>query len=72
MTDSQQQDATLTFDLTQETLPAVNGRRIDLNPPRVYDCPYLQSDFGSGVVTIRCQDQAYVWNMRESTIQPLR
>ena len=33
--------------------PEVNGQRIDLAPAKVYDCPFLQSDFGSGVVTIR-------------------
>ncbi len=66
---SDEQAAVLSFDLEQRRLPAVNGRQIDLNPDRVYDCPYLQSDFGSGSVTIRCRDQAYVWNMGHNTIR---
>ncbi len=67
-TDFDEQPAELTVDLTQQSLPTVNGRPIDLNPPRVYDCPYMQSDFGSGVVTISDGDQAYVWNMHDNAI----
>lgn len=60
----------LCFDLTQRVLPFVNGRSIDLNPPKVYDCPYLQSRFGSGVVTIRFADEAHIWNMQDNSIRP--
>ena len=37
---------------SQKRLPRVNGRAVDLRPSRVFDCPYLRSDRGSGVVTI--------------------
>ena len=67
--DSDERADVLSFDLKQRSLPAVNGRQIDLNPLRVYDCPYLRSDFGSGSVTIRCRDRAYVWNMDDNTIR---
>lgn len=33
--------------------PLVDGRPVDYAPPKVYDSPFLESDFGSGVVTIR-------------------
>ena len=66
---SDKQAAVLSFDLKQRSLPIVNGRQIDLNPRRVYDCPYIQSDFGSGSVTIRFRDRAYVWNMDDNTIR---
>ena len=66
--DSVNKAAAISVDLQQRSLPRVNGQPIDLNPPKVYDSPYLQSEFGSGLVTIRCQDQAYVWNMIENSI----
>ena len=44
---------TLTMDIeTQKRLPQINGRAVDLRPRRVFDCPYLRSKRGSGVVTI--------------------
>lgn len=67
--DSDEQAAVMTMDLSQRSLPTVNGQPIDLDPPKVYDSPYLQSDFGSGLVTIRCRNEAYQWNMNDSTIR---
>jgi hypothetical protein len=32
--------------------PLVDGRSVNYAPPRVYDSPFLQSDFGSGVVAV--------------------
>jgi len=44
---------TLTMDIeAQKGLPEVNGRAVDLRPRRTFDCPYLQSERGSGVITI--------------------
>ena len=63
--DAEQRPTELRFDLTQRTLPTVDGHPIDLNPVRVYDCPYLQSDFGSGVVTAHWKDSSYVWDMHD-------
>ena len=33
--------------------PQVDGKPVDYRPAKVYDSPFLQSDFGSGIVTIR-------------------
>ena len=68
-TDSDNLPAELTIDLKQRSLPTVNGRPVDLNPPKVYDSPYLQSDFGTGRVTIRSREHAYLWNMNDNTIR---
>jgi hypothetical protein len=67
--DSDEQAALLTFDLKQRSLPTVNGQQIDLNPPKVYNGPHLQSDFGTGLVTIRSHKDAYQWNMNDNTIR---
>lgn len=33
--------------------PEINGQTVNYSPAKVYDCPFVQSDFGSGVVTIQ-------------------
>jgi hypothetical protein len=33
--------------------PQVDGKPVDYRPVQVYDSPFLQSKFGSGIVTIR-------------------
>lgn len=43
----------LELELERAALPRINGREIDLRPAQVYECPYLSSERGSGVVTIR-------------------
>jgi len=51
--DATGETATLTMYVEERRLPEVNGEPIDLAPAKVYDCPYLSSEFGSGVVTVR-------------------
>jgi hypothetical protein len=41
------------FTLDQSRLPEVNGKPLDLAPPKVYDSPFVQSAWNSGVVTIQ-------------------
>ena len=48
------------FHKTQLTLfadysnpPQVDGSPVNHNPPKAYDSPFIQGDFGSGVITIR-------------------
>ncbi len=67
--DADNRTAELTFDSMQKTLPMVNGSTIDLNPSKVYDCHFMSSDFGSGVVTMGQDEDAYVWNMHDNSIQ---
>jgi hypothetical protein len=33
--------------------PLVDGKPVDYRAKKVLDCPFIQSDFGSGVVTIQ-------------------
>ena len=42
-----------TFFTDQSQPPQVNGERIDYAPAKVYDSPFVQSDWDSGVVTIQ-------------------
>ena len=44
---------TLTFFADYSRPPLVDGAPANYAPPKVYDSPFIQSDFGSGVVTIR-------------------
>ena len=40
--------------------PEVDGKAVDYAPARVYDSPFVRSDFGSGVVTIRFRGRELV------------
>ncbi|MFI4911385.1 MAG: hypothetical protein ACIAQZ_06925 [Sedimentisphaeraceae bacterium JB056] len=37
---------------TDVRMPLVNGKPVDVRPAKVYDSPYMQSNYGSGVVTV--------------------
>ena len=41
-------------------LPEVDGIPVDLGPARVYDSPFIQSDWDSGVVRLRFEDREEV------------
>jgi hypothetical protein len=43
----------LTLFLDQHQPPQINGRPVDLSPPRVYDSPFVQSAWDSGFVTVQ-------------------
>jgi len=45
--------ADLTFYTQSARLPEVNGNPINFRPSKVYDCPFIQSEWGSGVVVLR-------------------
>ncbi len=34
-------------------IPEVNGKAVNFTPPKLYDSPYLESEYGSGIVTIQ-------------------
>jgi hypothetical protein len=44
---------TLSLHLASEALPRVNGTHIDLRPGMLFDSPFMSSEHGSGIVTIR-------------------
>jgi|GEM_PF-382950 len=48
------------FFADQSERPQINGSPIDLGPDKVYDSPFVQSDWDSGVVTIQFGDEKRV------------
>jgi len=48
------------FFADQSDRPQINGTPIDLGPEKVYDSPFVQSDWNSGVVTIQFGDKKCV------------
>jgi hypothetical protein len=44
---------TMTFDSSYKAVPTINGKPINYAPDKVFDSPFLVSDYNSGVVTIR-------------------
>jgi hypothetical protein len=50
----------LKFFADQSERPQINGSPIDLGPDKVYDSPFVQSDWDSGVVTIQFGDEKRV------------
>lgn len=53
------------FFTDQTELPRVNDEPVNLAPTRVYDSPFVQSDWKSGVVTIQKGDRKLVLNFNE-------
>ncbi|MEQ8849180.1 hypothetical protein [Botrimarina sp.] len=47
----------LSLDTTYAATPTVNGEPIDYAPDKVFDSPFLESEYGSGLVTIRKGDR---------------
>lgn len=54
-----------TFFTDQSELPRVNDEPVNLAPTRVYDSPFVQSDWKSGVVTIQKGERKIVLNFNE-------
>lgn len=44
---------TLTLDTSHKNVPTINGKPVNYEPKMVYDSPFLQSVYNSGVVTIQ-------------------
>jgi len=42
----------LTLDTSYQKTPTINGQPVDYAPPKVYDSPFLNADYNSGIVTI--------------------
>ena len=55
----------LTFDTNQQATPTLNGRPVNYAPDRVYDSPFLSSDYNSGIVTIRKGSREKVLDFNE-------
>ena len=66
--DATGEEAALTMYVEEKRLPEVNGESIDLAPAKVYDCPYLSGEFGSGVVTVRFGGRELVIDCNKDTV----
>ena len=42
----------LTFDTGFEKTPTINGKPVNYAPKKVYESPFLNADYNSGVITI--------------------
>jgi len=42
----------LTFDTSYKKTPTINGKPVDYAPKKVFDSPFLNADYNSGIVTI--------------------
>ena len=54
-----------TFFTDQTELPRVNDEPVNLAPTRVYDSPFVQSDWKSGLVTVQKGARKIVLNFNE-------
>ena len=54
------------FFANQSKRPQINGTPIDLGPEKVYDSPFVQSNWDSGVVTIQFGEKKHVLNFNEN------
>ena len=69
-TDAAGERTTLTMDIErQKRPPEINGRAVDLKPRRVFDCPYLSANRGSGVVTITFRGRKLVLDFAKNEVR---
>ena len=50
----------LTFDTSASEAPTINGRPVNYAPKRVFESPFLNADWNSGIVTISKGDRKKV------------
>ena len=55
----------ITFNLANNEIPFVGGKRVDYAPSRAFDSPYLGSVYDSGVVEIRKGERKLILNFNE-------
>lgn len=53
---------TLTLDTSYEAAPSVNGKSVDYAPKWLYESPFLNADYNTGIVTITKGDRKTVLN----------
>ena len=56
---------TMTFDTSYQTIPTINGKPINYAPDRVFDSPFLVSEYNSGVVTIQKGDRRKILDFND-------
>ncbi|MBI1336519.1 MAG: hypothetical protein GC164_06110 [Phycisphaera sp.] len=57
---------TLTFDTSHKQTQTLNGKPVNFAPGKVFDSPFLQSDYNSGIVTIRKGSREKVLDFNQS------
>lgn len=57
-------DCRLSLHLKAGAVPRVNGKPVNLRPRMLFDCPYLQSEHGTGVVTIQKGERKLIIDLR--------
>jgi hypothetical protein len=55
----------MTLDTSYQETPTINGEPINYAPKKVFDSPFLQADYNSGVVTISKGDREKVLDFRQ-------
>ena len=59
---------TLTMDLSHKKVPTINGKPVDYQPKKVFDSPFLNADYNSGVVTISKGSRKRVLDFNKLTV----
>jgi hypothetical protein len=52
----------LTFNVSAKEVPSINGQPVNYAPKKVFESPFLNADWNSGVVTITKGDRKKVLN----------
>jgi hypothetical protein len=55
----------LTFHADSAEPPRVNGKPVDFRPSNTYDSPFIQSEWGSGIVTLQKDGRRVVLNFND-------
>jgi hypothetical protein len=55
----------LTFHTDYKQPPLINGKPVDYSPPKAFESPFLDSDWNSGIVTIRKGERKKILNFNE-------
>ena len=59
----------LTFDLSYQAKPTINGKPVDYAPKKVFFSPFLSADYNAGVVTISKGSRQRVLDFHQGTVQ---
>jgi hypothetical protein len=59
---------TLTLDASHKNVPTINGKPVSYAPEKVYESPFLQSVYDSGIITIRKGKRTRVLDFNKLTI----
>jgi hypothetical protein len=55
----------LTFYADQSRQPEINGTAVNLAPKKVYNSPFVQSDWNSGVEILQCGNEKRILDFNE-------